>query len=338
MNQLNERAARIQLRGLIAAVILAMLLAIGITAGAFVLSFSVLTDLARQAGIPTDLAFLFPLIVDGAILGATIAAVTLNKISGSSQGKAFFLWLLVAVVCISVAGNAYHAWSAAESAARNAATAATSLAPLPAALIAVIPPLLVLAFTHGISVLIKAIGSAYREAAGVVADQPADVAPVAAEPVPATVAAAPVRPAVVESAPLPEPVAEAVAVVIADPDPVAETVAPVASVAEPVAEVEPVAEAVAEPVADGQTIAELLAFWAASELPDAVKITARLRVENPDWTFARLAEQTNAAAASTALRRYKRAETVALAAGFTAPPLPLDTPIVVPETRELVNA
>lgn len=324
MNQLNEAAARIQLRGLIAAVILAILLAIGITAGAFVLSFSVLTDLARQAGIPTDLAFLFPLIVDGAILGATIAAVTLNRISGTSQGKAFFLWLLVAVVCISVAGNAYHAWSAAESAARNAATAATSLAPLPAALIAVIPPLLVLAFTHGISVLIKAIGSAYREAAGAVADQPADVAPVAAEPVRATAAAAPVRPTVVESAPLPETVAE--------------TVAPVASVADLLAEAVAEVEPVAEPVADGQTVAELLAFWAASELPDAVKITARLRVENPDWTFARLAEQTNAAAASTALRRYKRAETVALAAGFTAPPLPLDTPIVVPETRELVNA
>lgn len=282
MTQLNESATRIQLRGLIAAVILAIILAIGITAGAFILSFSVLTDLARQAGIPTDLAWLFPLIVDGAILGATIGAVTLNKISGTSQGKAFFLWLLVAVVLISVAGNAYHAWSAAE-------TAATALAPLPAALIAVIPPALILAWTHGIGILIKAIGNAYREDANAVTGQPADVATVSHT---AT--------AVAEPVPLSEPVAE------------------------------PVAEPFAEPVAHGQPVSELLAFWAASELSEAVKTTAQLRIAHPDWTFARLAEETGAKAASTALRRYKSAEAAAIEAGFHAPPLPeLEAPILV---------
>ncbi|MFV9454726.1 DUF2637 domain-containing protein [Rhodococcus sp. NM-2] len=172
MNDLNLKAARIQLRALIAALVVAILIAVGITAGAFVLSFAVLRDLALQATLPYWLTWIFPAIVDGAIFGATIAVVALSKISGSSAGKRFFLGLAIAVVLISVIGNAVHAYKAAEISARNVAAGIdlgyVPLAPTGAALIAIIPPLLVLAFTHGVGILIKAIGTAHSEYAEVV--------------------------------------------------------------------------------------------------------------------------------------------------------------------------
>ena len=174
MNDLSIRAARIQLRALIAALIVAIAIAVGITTGAFVLSFAVQRDLALQAGIPHYLTWIFPAIVDGAILGATIAIVALSKINGSATGKRFFLWLAVVVVFISVFGNAYHAYRAGEAAARSAAAGIdlgyTPLTPTGASLIAVIPPLLVLAFTHGVGILIKAIGTAHTEYTAVVRD------------------------------------------------------------------------------------------------------------------------------------------------------------------------
>ncbi|MHD0294245.1 DUF2637 domain-containing protein [Rhodococcus qingshengii] len=166
MDNLSLRAARIRLYNLIGSVAIAILIAVGITAGAFVLSFSVLEDLARQAQMPLDKAFLFPLIVDGAILGATVGTIVLSKIDGSDTGKRFFLFLLVAVVWISVIGNAYHAYMAAQKAAVKFAADGAGVMPLTptaAAVIATIPPLLVLAFTHGIGLLIRAIGAAYSE-------------------------------------------------------------------------------------------------------------------------------------------------------------------------------
>ncbi|MGW5152701.1 DUF2637 domain-containing protein [Rhodococcus koreensis] len=174
MIDLSIRAARIQLRALIAALIVAIAIAVGITTGAFVLSFAVQRDLAMQAGIPHYLTWIFPAIVDGAILGATIAIVALSKINGSATGKHFFLWLAVVVVFISVFGNAYHAYRAGEAAARSIAAGIdlgyTPLTPTGASLIAVIPPLLVLAFTHGVGILIKAIGTAHTEYTAVVRD------------------------------------------------------------------------------------------------------------------------------------------------------------------------
>ncbi|MDF3311734.1 DUF2637 domain-containing protein [Rhodococcus sp. T2V] len=174
MNDLSIRAARIQLRALIAALIVAIAIAVGITTGAFVLSFAVQRDLALQAEIPHYLTWIFPAIVDGAILGATIAIVALSKINGNATGKHFFLWLAVVVVFISVFGNAYHAYRAAEAAARSVAAGIdlgyTPLTPTGASLIAVIPPLLVLAFTHGVGILIKAIGTAHTEYTAVVRD------------------------------------------------------------------------------------------------------------------------------------------------------------------------
>ncbi|PCK23191.1 DUF2637 domain-containing protein [Rhodococcus qingshengii] len=359
MTDLNLRAARIQLYGLIAAVALAILIAIGITTGAFVLSFSVLRDLATQGLLPAHYAWIFPAIVDGAIFGSTIAIVLLSKINGNAKGRLFFVFLLVAVVCISVVGNAYHAYQAATEAAHRVTAGVdlgfTPLTPTAAALIAVIPPLLVLAFTHGIGLLIKAIGDAYSEynalvnTAETTGVTPEVVAPVVAAQATA-IAEQAATPALASVSMPAEPAADAIDVaheVLSATDGVAPGVPPVAPVA--VAPVAPVAsdardvalfkvvapdvasaepavaasEAQTDPTAPEQTTAALLKFIDRdSGLSDAVRKTARLKILNPDLSFAAIAEETGKVAASTAMRRYNKAEAAAFAAGFEMPPLP----------------
>ncbi|WP_433862721.1 DUF2637 domain-containing protein [Streptomyces sp. L7] len=77
-----------------------------IAVGGFVLSFSTLRDLAIRSGIPTELAFIWPLIVDGFILVATAAAWALRN---QARGTWYPWAALVLFSGISVAGNALHA-------------------------------------------------------------------------------------------------------------------------------------------------------------------------------------------------------------------------------------
>lgn len=352
MTDFNLRAARLQLYGLLAAVLLAALLAAGITTGAFILSFSVLKDLAVQGMLPAEHAWIFPAIVDGGILGATIAVIVLSKISGSAKGRNFFLCLLIAVVFVSVAGNAYHAYRAAQDAAQTIAGGAilgfNPLAPTVAPIIAVIPPLLVLAFTHGIGILIKAIGSAFTEYSELVKAADATSTFVAA---PDDISGTDPR-AAATSAPTiawtssepaePGPVTKtdewsSDAAAASERTPVAHDVAPVAhhvaSVA-PEGTPSPTPEMV---VADDTATAAIVETAPAPEqstrallefidqvpgLSDEVRETARMKISTPDLTFAAIAEQTGGVATSTALRRYKKAEEAALKAGFAMPPLP----------------
>ncbi|MFD6057816.1 DUF2637 domain-containing protein [Rhodococcus wratislaviensis] len=365
MIDLSIRAARIQVRALIAALIVAISIAIGITTGAFVLSFAVQRDLALQAGIPHYLTWIFPAIVDGAILGATIAVVALSKISGRATGKRFFLWLAVVVVFISVFGNAYHARRAGEEAARNVAAGMdlgfTPLTPTGASLIAIIPPLLVLAFTHGVGILIKAIGTAHteynalcndiasraveeRESSGAVStrlnpqvpdpkvqDRFSSINSIAGNTSNAGIDIA-VDAAVTQVAGVrtsrdatSDDIAEAWPTGVDhcddEDDVVAEVVADDLDVA-----CNGIATAVPETLVlpdELQTTEYLLAFIESSKLDPMVKETARLKIEHPDATFAALAEATGEKWASTALRRYNKAKDLAVDAGFRTPPLPL---------------
>ncbi|KPH20707.1 hypothetical protein AN948_05460 [Rhodococcus sp. ADH] len=165
MNDFSLRAARIQLGALLAALALAIVIALGITTGAFVLSFAVQRDLARQALIPENLTWIFPAIVDSAILGATIAIVIISKLKMNRRDRGFYIALAVSVVVISILGNAFHAYNAAVDARQfvdgGGDLGFIPLAPAIAAALAIIPPALVLAFTHGITVLVKAVGIAY---------------------------------------------------------------------------------------------------------------------------------------------------------------------------------
>ncbi|WP_238071635.1 DUF2637 domain-containing protein [Rhodococcus zopfii] len=354
----------------------AIAVAIGLTAGAFTLSFSVLRDLATQGLMPAQWAWIFPAIVDGAILGATIAVVVLSKINGSDEGKKFFLWLLVAVVCISVVGNAFHAYQAAQEAARKIARGIdigfTPLSPAAAAAIAVIPPLLVLAFSHGIGILIKAIGNAYAEynelVNAVVASADATTETVAWQDEPIASVGEPIldssavgavrKPDVVN-----DPSESAAGAYIETPvtlfqvhnvAPVAPAIAPVApSVARVAPDVHDVAQPAAvaadyatsaldadsAPEEPEQTTEALLEFIEqAPGLSTQVRATARLKILDPDMTFAAIAELTGGVAASTAMRRYNKAEEAAFAAGFTMPPLPDLGQQVFDEDRELVTS
>ncbi|MFF1388102.1 DUF2637 domain-containing protein [Rhodococcus erythropolis] len=90
---------------------LAIVIALGNTTGAFVLSFAVQRDLARQALIPEHLTWIFPAIVDSAILGATI--VIISKLNMNKRDRGSYIALAVSVVVISILGNAYHAYHAA---------------------------------------------------------------------------------------------------------------------------------------------------------------------------------------------------------------------------------
>lgn len=366
MTDFNLRAARLQLYGLLAAVLLAAVLAAGITTGAFVLSFSVLKDLAVQGMLPAEHAWIFPAIVDGGIVGATIAVIVLSKINGSAKGRNFFLCLLIAVVFVSVAGNAYHAYRAAQEAAQTIAEGDVlgfnPLAPGVAPIIAIIPPLLVLAFTHGIGILIKAIGSAFTEynelvktadATSTSVAAPDDLSgtdPRAAATSAPTIAWTSTEPAEPRPVTKPDvwssdaaaaselmPVAHDVAPFAHDVAPVAPDVAPVAPDVAPIAPEGAPSPTPQTVVADGAATTEIVETVSTPEqstrallefidqvpgLAEEVRETARMKISHPDLTFAAIAEQTGGVATSTALRRYKKAEEAALKAGFTMPPLP----------------
>ncbi|WP_159599073.1 DUF2637 domain-containing protein [Agromyces humi] len=113
-----------------------------IAAGAFWLSFTSLSDLARRSGLDPAQSWVWPLIVDGIIVVATVAAVALAR-----SRVAWYPWmLLIAGTAISVAANAIHA-----------IVAETTEVPLIlAASVSAVPPLVLLAITHLTSVLMRA--------------------------------------------------------------------------------------------------------------------------------------------------------------------------------------
>lgn len=104
-----------------------------IAAGAFVLSFTALTDLAGAAGIRPGLTWIWPLIVDGLIVVSTIGAVAL-----AGRDGVWYCWsLLILASGLSVTANAIHA-----------TLHATQVAGWLASVIAAVPPLVLLAVTH----------------------------------------------------------------------------------------------------------------------------------------------------------------------------------------------
>ncbi|MGP5009217.1 DUF2637 domain-containing protein [Brachybacterium tyrofermentans] len=117
-------------------VVLAVTGTILLALGAFWLSFTTLRDLAVLSGVPEGQAWMWPLIVDGVILEATISVVALRD---SARTARRFAWLLLgAGAGVSVAANITHAVVAAD----------TRVPALIAALVASVPPLVLLAMTH----------------------------------------------------------------------------------------------------------------------------------------------------------------------------------------------
>ena len=110
-----------------------------IAIGAFVLSFAALTDLAERSGIQSNLAWIWPIIIDGMIVAATVAIVALN---GFSRRAMVYPWsLLFFGAIVSTAANSTHAILTVDSI-ENGVPALVS------ALVAAMPPIVLLAITH----------------------------------------------------------------------------------------------------------------------------------------------------------------------------------------------
>lgn len=126
-------AARSRVRG---TVVLAMSGNLCLAAAAFVLSFTALRDLAGLAGVPLGQAWLWPLVVDGVILEATISVVALRN--GTPSARRFAWLLLICGAGISVVANITHALVIADD----------RVPALIAGFVASVPPLTLVASTH----------------------------------------------------------------------------------------------------------------------------------------------------------------------------------------------
>lgn len=126
-----------------AAVYSALVGTILLAAGAFTLSFAALADLAAMSGVPADLAWIWPLVVDGMVVVSTTSIVAL---AGHDRRALIYPWtLLGGGAAVSVAANALHAILAADGA----------VPAIVSALVAAVPPVALLAVTHLSVVLLQ---------------------------------------------------------------------------------------------------------------------------------------------------------------------------------------
>ncbi|MET4144133.1 DUF2637 domain-containing protein [Arthrobacter sp. UYCo732] len=110
-----------------------------IAVGAFVLSFAALTDLAARSGIDRNLAWIWPIIVDGLIVASTVAIVAL---AGHDRKTLAYPWALLFLgAVVSTAANAVHAIVSVDQ-------ADGGVPPAVSAVMAAMPPVVLLAITH----------------------------------------------------------------------------------------------------------------------------------------------------------------------------------------------
>lgn len=110
---------------------------------AFSLSFDALRDLAVASGIEQRLAWVWPLVVDGFICVATVAAVLLRP---RGWRISWYPWATLALAaCVSVAGNALHASVHAD---------LSRVSQTVAALVSAVPPAALLCASHMLVVLL----------------------------------------------------------------------------------------------------------------------------------------------------------------------------------------
>jgi hypothetical protein len=148
-NDVSEQAAVRVTRA--AAVIITVVIAVA----SFVLSFSSLWDLAARSAWPTRLAWLWPVIVDGTIVLATMAIVALAGHRQRRVNRRFFWAVLCAAALVSVSGNAVHALIPGRAA----------LIPWLSAVIACVPPIALLATTHSLAILWRLRPERFADAA-----------------------------------------------------------------------------------------------------------------------------------------------------------------------------
>ncbi|MGB2947560.1 MAG: DUF2637 domain-containing protein [Rhodococcus sp. (in: high G+C Gram-positive bacteria)] len=126
---------------LISAVVITTVIGIA----SFVLSFAALWDLATLAGVPRTLSWLWPVIVDGTILQATISVIALAHLDRHHSGRRFFWAVLIIAALVSIGANALHAFI----------SQSGTLHPALSAAIATVAPVSLLAATHGLGILVR---------------------------------------------------------------------------------------------------------------------------------------------------------------------------------------
>lgn len=127
----------------------------------FVLSFAALWDLATMAGVPRSLSWLWPVIVDGTILQATISVIALAQFEDQRSGRRFFWGVLITAALVSIGANAMHAFI----------SDAGTLHPALSAAIATVAPVSLLAATHGLGILVR-VPAELPKTAGIADEQP----------------------------------------------------------------------------------------------------------------------------------------------------------------------
>ncbi|EHB46438.1 DUF2637 domain-containing protein [Mycolicibacterium vinylchloridicum] len=115
-----------------------------IAVSSFILSFAALSDLARRTGSWAGwLPYLWPGIVDGAIVLATMGILATAAYPDQRKNRQFFWAMLGVGALVSIGGNALHA-------------ILPATAPLPTALafaVACVPPAGILGSTHAVQIL-----------------------------------------------------------------------------------------------------------------------------------------------------------------------------------------
>lgn len=129
--------------------------------GGFVLSFAALRDLAVRVGMPADLGWIWPLLIDGMIVEATLAVVVLAHRGSRAVWYAWFL--LAAGAVTSVGSNGVHAMVTGHGLAGAAAAS--------------VPPVVLLATTHLTVLLLAAPTADAADATAVTAGTAETVGP-----------------------------------------------------------------------------------------------------------------------------------------------------------------
>lgn len=144
-DRVRQQQARLSLVRLTRATAVAITILIG--AASFVLSFSSLCDLAARTVWPSHLAWLWPVIVDGAIILATMALVAFSAYPEQRSARRYFWALEVVGAAVSVSGNAVHAMLP------NPALPVQPFGTWFSAVIACVPPIALVGATHALSIL-----------------------------------------------------------------------------------------------------------------------------------------------------------------------------------------
>jgi hypothetical protein len=134
---------------------------LGVSIGAFVLSFDAIKAVAEAAHVSESISWLMPVSVDGAMTVATMAAMSLEVLGKKKLWYPGFVF--VACLVISLLCNALHSAKSKTVGVGEAAKNVVELEPLYAALVSAIPAIALALTLHLLIMMIQAVGDYLSE-------------------------------------------------------------------------------------------------------------------------------------------------------------------------------